>query len=216
MQSILPFSFIKDDGYVTLRLIGSLDDDQIKLFEASLALQMSDPCPHFIVNCEHLSFFSQGCLRAMLKLKGDLESYNKEMRLIMVKTPIINQLKKDAIDSSFKHSAGLREALVELVLVTEIKLDTDLINPFLNATLNVLKIQAGVEAKPGKIFMKSDAQKSIGDIFGVIGLVSDSFSGLVNITFPEKVFLEIVSGMLGETYTEMSQDIVDAQVRLPT
>ncbi len=210
MQNSLPFSFIKGDGYVTLRLVGSMDDDQIKLFEASLALQLSDPCPHFIINCEHLSFLSKGWVRAILKLKTDLKTYNKEMRLILMKTPLINQLKKEGIDSSFKYAAGLREALVELGLVTKKMLDTDFINPFLNATLNVLKVQASVDAKPGKVFVKTDAQKSIGDISGVIGLVSDSFSGSVNITFPEKVFLEIVSGMLGETYTEMSQDIVDA------
>ena len=210
MQNNLSFSFIKGDGYVTLRLVGSLDDDQIKLYDAGLALQLTDPCPHFIVNCEHLSFLSKGWVRALLKLKADLKTYNKEMRLIQVKPPIVAQLKKEGIDSSFKYAAGLREALVDLGLVTKKMLDTDFINPFLNATLNVLKVQASVDAKPGKVFVKTDAQKSVGDISGVIGLVSDSFSGSVNITFPEKVFLEIVSGMLGETYTEMSQDIIDA------
>jgi len=210
MQNSLPFSFIKGDGYVTLRLVGSLDDDQVKLYESGLALYMMDPYPHVIVNCEHLSFLSKGWIRALLKLKADLKNYNKELRLILVKTPIVNQLKKEGIDSSFKYAAGLREALVELGLVTKKMLDTDFINPFLNATLNVLKVQAGVEATAGKVFLKTDAQKSIGDISGVIGLVSDSFSGSVNITFPEKVFLQIVSGMLGEEYAEMSQDIVDA------
>ena len=210
MQNNLSFSFIKGDGYVTLRLVGSLDDEQIKLYEAGLALQLTDPYPHFIVNCEHLSFLSKGWVRALLKLKADLKSYNKEMRLIQIKPPIVTQLKKEGIDSSFKYAAGLREALVDLGLVTKKMLDTDFINPFLNATLNVLKVQAGIEAKPGKVFVKTDAQKSVGDISGVIGLVSDSFSGSVNITFSEKVFLEIVSGMLGETYTEMSQDIIDA------
>ena len=210
MQNSLPFSFIKADGYVTLRLVGSLDDDQIKLYESGLALYLVDPCPHFIVNCEHLSFLSKGWIRALLKLKADLKNYNKELRLILIKTPIVNQLKKEGIDTSFKYAAGLREALVELGLVTKKMLDTDFINPFLNATLNVLKVQAGVEAKAGKIFLKSEEQKSIGDISGVIGLVSDSFNGSVNITFPEKVFLQIVSGMLGEEHTEMSQDIVDA------
>lgn len=210
MQNTLPFSFLKGDGYVTLRLVGYLDEDQIKTYEASLALYLLDPCPHFIINCEHLSEFSKGWIRALLKLKADLKTYNKEMRLILVKNPLLALLKKEGVDTSFKYSPGLREALVELGLVTKKMLDTDFINPFLNATLNVLKIQAGVEAKAGKIFLKSDDKKNSGDISGVIGLISDSFSGSVNITFPEKVFLEIVSGMLGEEYTEMSQDIVDA------
>ena len=132
------------------------------------------------------------------------------MRLILVKPPLIAHFKKEGVDTSFKYSAGLREALVDLGLVTKKMLDTDFINPFLNATLNVLKIQAGVEAKAGKIFLKKDSQKSMGSISGVIGLVSDSFNGSVNITFPEDVFLKVVSGMLGEEYTELSQEITDA------
>jgi chemotaxis protein CheX len=210
MQNNLPFSFIKGDGYVTLRLVGSLDDEQIKLYDANLALQLTDPCPHFIVNCEQLSYLSKGWVSALLKLNTDLRRHNKEMRLILIQTPIVNLLKKEGIDSSFKYAVGLHEALVDLGLVTKKMLDTDFINPFLNATLNLLKVQASVDAKPGKVFVKTHALNSVGDISGVIGLVSDSFSGSVSITFPEKVFLEIVSGMLGETYTEMSQDIIDA------
>lgn len=210
MQNNLSFSFLKGEGYVTLRLVGSLDDDQVKLLDANLALHLVDPHPHMVVNCEHLSFISKGWIRALLKLKSDLKMYNKEMRIINVKPPIYAQFKKEGIDNSFKYAAGLREALVELGLVTKKLLDIDFINPFLLATLNVLKVQAGVEAKAGKIFLKDEKQKSTGDISGVIGLVSDSFNGSVNITFPETVFLQVVSGMLGEEYTEMSQDIVDA------
>jgi chemotaxis protein CheX len=210
MQNNRPFSFIKGDGYTTLRLIGSLEHEHLAPYEKEIPEHLSDPCPHFVVNCEHLSGLSKGWIRALLKLKGDLKKYNKEIRLILVKNNLAEILHNEGIDTAFKYAPGLREALVDLGLVTKKMLDTDFINPFLNATLNVLKVQAGVDAKPGKIFVKSDQHKNMGDISGVIGLVSDTFNGTVNITFPEKVFLQIVSGMLGEEYTELTKDIVDA------
>ena len=43
------------------------------------------------------------------------------------------------------------------------------INPFLNATTNVLKTMAFTEAKPGKPYRKDD-EAATGDITGIIGI----------------------------------------------
>jgi len=88
-------------------------------------------------------------------------------------------------------------------------LDTEFINPFLKGALHVLKVQANVTAEQGKIYLKKDGDKLVGDISGVIGIVSDNFNGSVIISFPEKTFLKVMSGMLGEEYTEISKDILD-------
>ena len=87
--------------------------------------------------------------------------------------------------------------------------DINFVNPFLAATLNVLKVQAGIAAEPGKVFVKKDSDSMSGDVSGVIGIVSDSFNGTVVITFPEKTFLNVMSGMLGEELTELNKDLVD-------
>ena len=89
------------------------------------------------------------------------------------------------------------------------KLDTEFINPFLTATLQVLKIQASVSAEATKIYLKRPGEKLLGDISGVIGIVSTSFNGSVIISFPRQTFLNVMSGMLGETYTDLTQDILD-------
>ncbi len=88
-------------------------------------------------------------------------------------------------------------------------IDINFVNPFLGATLNVLKVQASVEAQPGKITLKQSGEPLRGDVSGVIGIVSDTFKGNVVISFPESTFLKVMSNMLGEEYTEISQDIVD-------
>lgn len=88
-------------------------------------------------------------------------------------------------------------------------IDTNFVNPFLAATLHVLKVQASIEAKPGKVYLKKADETVKGDVSGVIGIVSDAFNGSVVISFPEKTFLNVMGGMLGEEYTELSQDILD-------
>ncbi len=88
-------------------------------------------------------------------------------------------------------------------------IDINFVNPFLGATLNVLKVQAQVEAQPGKIALKQPGECLRGDVSGVIGIVSDTIKGSVVISFPETTFLKVMSNMLGEEYKQISQDIVD-------
>lgn len=93
-------------------------------------------------------------------------------------------------------------------------IDINFVNPFLGATLNVLKVQAGIEAEPGKISLKKAGEPLKGDVSGVIGIVSETFNGCVVISFPENTFLKVMSGMLGEDLTEMNQDIVDGAAEI--
>ena len=89
-------------------------------------------------------------------------------------------------------------------------IDINFVNPFLAATLHVLKVQAQIEAAPGKVYLKKDNPTTLtGDVSGVIGIVSDTFNGSVVISFPEATFLKVMSNMLGEDYTELNQDILD-------
>jgi chemotaxis protein CheX len=88
-------------------------------------------------------------------------------------------------------------------------IDINFVNPFLAATLNVLKIQASITAEPGKVYLKKENDELKGDVSGIIGIVSDAFNGSVIISFPEATFLKVMSNMLGEEYKELTKDILD-------
>ena len=89
------------------------------------------------------------------------------------------------------------------------KLDTAFINPFIAATVEVLRIQTKTESKQGNPFLKTDKAKLSGDVSGVIGLISDAFTGSVVISFPEPTFLKLISRMLDENFTELTPEIAD-------
>lgn len=88
-------------------------------------------------------------------------------------------------------------------------MDAALINPFINSTLNVIKTMAFTDVKPGAPYIKT-GNKTYGVVTGIIGLASEKYSGNMILSFDEGAILGIVSGMLGETFTEVNQDVVDA------
>ncbi len=87
-------------------------------------------------------------------------------------------------------------------------MDVNLINPFLEATLHVLKTIARIDAEKGKPYLKKD-NVAVGDVSGVIGLAGD-MNGIISVTFTEKCILYIVTGMFGEEVKELNAEIGDA------
>ncbi len=82
------------------------------------------------------------------------------------------------------------------------------INPFLDATLYVLKTMASIEPVPGKPYLKKD-NLARGDVSGIIGFTG-AVTGSMALSFSERCILNIVSNILGETMREINGEIEDA------
>jgi chemotaxis protein CheX len=87
-------------------------------------------------------------------------------------------------------------------------MDATIINPFINATINVLDTMAFVKAKPGKPYLKKD-DTARGDVTGVIGLTGMAH-GTISVTFEENSILKIISNMFGEEITTLDHEVADA------
>ncbi len=87
-------------------------------------------------------------------------------------------------------------------------MDSKMINPFINATLNVLETMAFVKAEAEKPYVKKD-NVAQGDVSGVVGFTGDA-NGTVSVTFNELCILKIVSNMFGEEMKELNSEISDA------
>ncbi len=87
-------------------------------------------------------------------------------------------------------------------------MDVTLINPFINATINVLETMAFMNVTAGKPFLKADIT-AIGDITGLMGLTGAT-NGTVAVTFESNCILAIVSNMFGEQMDEVNSEIIDA------
>lgn len=87
-------------------------------------------------------------------------------------------------------------------------MDVRFINPFLEATIDVLKTMAFVEPRPGKPYLKKD-DLAKGDVSGIIGFTGPA-TGSMALSFSEGCILKIVSNMLGEEIKGINGDIKDA------
>ncbi|OPY90838.1 MAG: CheY-P phosphatase CheX [Syntrophus sp. PtaU1.Bin208] len=86
-------------------------------------------------------------------------------------------------------------------------MDVKFINPFLDGAAEVIKTMAFMDAVPGKPFLKKD-DTAKGDISGIIGITGDA-TGSLAISFSEGCLWGIAGSMLGETYSETTQEVLD-------
>ena len=87
-------------------------------------------------------------------------------------------------------------------------MDVKLINPFINAILNVLETMAFIRSEPEKPYLKKD-NVAKGDISGVVGFTGET-NGTVFITFDEPCIVKVVSNMFGEQINKINDEIKDA------
>ncbi|MDY0131556.1 MAG: chemotaxis protein CheX [Desulforegulaceae bacterium] len=87
-------------------------------------------------------------------------------------------------------------------------MDASLINPFINATMNVLETMAFIKSGAGKPYLKKD-KVAKGDVTGIIGLTGVA-NGTIAVTFEENAILKIVSNMFGEEMVSLNHEVADA------
>ena len=62
----------------------------------------------------------------------------------------------------------------------------------------------------GALELKTSAKVPLVDIMLMIGIASEAHTGLVALCFPEKTICATVSRMLGENFSQISPDVMDA------
>ncbi len=206
-QPETPIQLVKSSKFCTLVLQqnpGPADVDQVVTEIQKLT---PDSGPLFI-QMQHLIKMepaTQDKLRAVIE---DVQKRGIQTSLILIPEPI-NPILTQAPFSGMRQYQALRQALIDTKIIQPKSLDVDFINPFIFATVKVLKVQAMTDAKPGAPTLRKSEEPLYGDVTGIIGLTSESFSGQIMIQFPSQTYLNIMSKMLGEPFTELTQDIID-------
>lgn len=87
-------------------------------------------------------------------------------------------------------------------------MDEELINPFINAALNIFETMAFIKPEAGTPYLKKD-DVAQGDVSGIIEFIGET-NWTVSVTFNEPCILKIVSNMFGEEMKEINNEITDA------
>jgi len=87
-------------------------------------------------------------------------------------------------------------------------MDVKYINPCISGAVEVLKTMAFVNPIAGKPYVKTTSNAH-GEVSGIIGITGDAIGSLA-ISFTNSCICHIAGNMLGETFTELTRDVLDA------
>jgi chemotaxis protein CheX len=98
--------------------------------------------------------------------------------------------------------------LPERLRCGEVQMDVEIINPFVEGAVHVLKTMASTDARAEAPYVKKD-RVAKGDVSSVIGLTGEA-KGTVSVTFTGACILDVVSRMFGEQMEDLNEEIGDA------
>ena len=93
-------------------------------------------------------------------------------------------------------------------------MNAEFFKPFVEGTLETLRVQCSTEARPGKPFMQPAVTSPDPGIAAVIGVTGEGIRASVTLCFPEKLFLKLMSNMIGEECNEITQELEDGVAEL--
>jgi chemotaxis protein CheX len=89
-------------------------------------------------------------------------------------------------------------------------IDVAFITPFIDSTLYVLSVAAGIHAEKESVFIQNAEHENLGDISAIVGINSQKYIGSMALSFDQDCFLHVVSNMLGEPYQEINDENANA------
>ncbi len=88
------------------------------------------------------------------------------------------------------------------------KLSVEWINPFIEATEEILETVAMIKPKRGQIQLKENSTVAY-DVSGIIGITGEAV-GSIALSFPKKTAISVVSNFIGEEVLGIDSDTTDA------
>ncbi len=207
----MALEFTQQDEYQILTLKGDCNGAERPTVDAQFESRLKgNGIKYLVVQCEACGDMNTQFLRGLAQIYKKLKELNGKICLINVNDSIREAIKRNGLDRLLPVRTSLRAALVEFGLAKQKEFDVNFINPFVTATQKVLNVQCSIATTPQKPFLKKPTDPMLlGDLSGIIGITSETFNGTLAISFPEKIFLKLASGMLGQTYTAITPEIVD-------
>jgi chemotaxis protein CheX len=207
----VPFEWVRQSDHLVLKLSGDCTgEEKPSPADTFAAHQKETGAKHVIVQCVDCGHISGNFLRELLAIYKSLKSMNGQIRLVGASESVQGFLKSNGVDRVLIHKLSMKGALADFGLAKSRDIDVNFINPFLNATVKVFKIQCFVELKAKKPYLKSTSDPALlGDVSGIISITSETFAGTLAISMSDTIFLRIAKNMLGEDAAAINETNVD-------
>jgi chemotaxis protein CheX len=207
----MPFEILTQSDYLLIKLTGEARGDESPNVAAAFSEKMKETQLKLaIVQATDCNMMQAPFLRHLAQIYKELKAVNGQIRVVGANQTLQKLIAANGLDRVLVNKMSMRGALIDLGLVKTNEFDVNFINPFLNATQKVFKIQCFMEITPGKPQLKKPTDPLLmGDVSGIISISSETFNGTLAISMPTAVFCKIAKNMLGEEHTEITDQNVD-------
>lgn len=176
---------------------------------------LSQPNSHIVLSFRTTLELKPAAVRFLLLFIGAATKAQKQIASLGLSDTITQKLKVDGVLKKFNPVAKLEDALPKKA-PTITKADLTILNQFIAATQKTLEVQASTKCSPGKPYMSKAPNPNDPPtaIAGVLPINSDRIQGSITLCFPEQIFLNLYSAMVGETHKEITDETKDAAAEL--
>ncbi|MBX2987518.1 MAG: chemotaxis protein CheX [Bdellovibrionaceae bacterium] len=200
---------------VLLSLPLDLTDDLLAEFEAAHDDWLKKEPKLFLIDFHDVMTLPQKWVAPLVRFCREARTRKKTLHSLNINKALLKTLTSEGLELTLQPVGSLKEAYEKAGLTppaagAKPRLDTEFINPFIDAVINTFKVQLNLEIQPGKALLKKDVKPLPLEIAGVISLASTHFHGTISLGFPGQVFLKVYETWLGETHAAINQDIQDA------
>lgn len=165
----------------------------------------------FALDLSNKHTIATGSFRIFNPLAIALRKSSRSLFILDPPSELLTFIKDLGLSSLFKPALSLDAIQKESLAPPPAKatlLDVNFVNPFIQAAIKTLKVQCNADCVALKATVREKMNPVIPvDIAAFIGLTSDIFQGSISICFPKSTFLNFMSAMMDESFTEISKDL---------
>ena len=202
-----------DKNVHLIKLPKSVDASNVESFERETAQWLLDPAILHVFDFADTIMIDQKFFRVISVYRRSLVKNGKFLASINMRADLIFTVSQMGMSAAFNPVDSLDKARVQAGLSggakPKMKLDTGILTPFIEGTINTLQTQANVPITTGKPFIKDGKELPIA-IAGVITMNNAEMPGSIALCFSKEVFLGIYESMVGEKHEEITAETQDA------
>lgn len=206
------FTTTEDNQIHVIQCPAAIDSNASQNFKDLSKSWLLLPSNIHVLDFKKTKTLSPTAYNAFINFKQLLKGGEKHMYSINLGETLLWQIKNAGVEKIFNPADSLDHVRSQTGESNKKAktIDVKFINPFIEATISSLKVQASTNATPKKMFLKTASFNPDISIAGNIALISDKFSGSIALCFSKVTFLKIYKNMFSEEHTEITDELKDA------
>ncbi|MBF0316240.1 MAG: chemotaxis protein CheX [Oligoflexia bacterium] len=210
------FKIIARKKYYIVLLLKSIGSEGIDHFKEHMTMLFEAPS-HVVINCCCLSEMSDEWIDILKTLKTNLKALEKKILLVFLSQAVREKVEKSDLSSDINTSVGLLAAIEHLLFdqVENTQPGAKFLRAFVMSAIKTMLVQGKTLCHRNALYIKKQDQNQLeGVVSGIINVQSELGNFAIIISFPEDTYLKLISRMIGEEITELSDEIRDGATEI--